>query len=328
MGVRVTADLDTLHSLAIKADAGVEREPDITFDGNNYIVVWSEGVFASMHKVRATRVTAQGAVLDSGIPFGKDSYLEYRPSIAFDGARCLAVWYNYTTPLGVFGRFLNDQAQPDGDAFEITVSSNIHLYQPDIAFAGDRYLVVWNEQTPYTGDDIFGQIIDPFGTLHGNVIPIGVGPGYESNPRVAGGAAFLVVWDQNGKIMGQRISAQGQLVGVNFEISDTSSNDRLSADIAAGTENYLAAWMQYNNNSYDIFGNLDVALGINRVREDRITPDHLEATIVKGSLARYLVGESTLYDVTGRRIDHESITTGIYFLKKGGKITTKIIKVH
>ena len=328
MGVRVTPSMDTLHSLAIKADAGVEREPDITFDGNNYVVVWSEGIFASMHKVRATRVTTQGVVIDSGIPFGKDSYLEYGPSIAFDGTRMLAVWYNYTAPFGVFGRFLNDQAHPDGDAFEITVSTNSNLYAPDIAFAADRYLVVWNEQTPYAGDEIFGQIIDSSGTLHGGAIPIGVGPGYQSNPRVTGGAAFLVVWDESGKIMGQHVSTQGQLVGSSFEICDTASIDRLNADIARGADNYLAVWMQYNNNSYDIFGNLDITLGITRTRGRHINTGHLDATIVKGSLAPFVDRESVLYDIRGREIDHESVAPGVYFLKTANRITTKIIKLH
>lgn len=326
--MRVTPDLNTLNSLPIKADAGVEREPDIAFAGNNYIVVWSEGEFGGMHKVRATRVTPQGAVLDSGIPFGKDSYLEYRPGIAHDGTRFLAIWYNYTTPYGIFGRFLNDQAQPAGDAFEITVSTTNHSFQPDIAFAGNRYLVVWNEQTSYAGDEIFGQIIDPNGILHGGVLPIGVGPGYQSNPRVVGGDAFLVVWDQNGKICGQRVSAQGQLVGTNLEISDPSSNDRLSADIAHGLDNYLAVWMQYNNNGYDIFGNVDINTGINKAGEQIIHERPLNSTIIKGSLARFLVREYTLYDISGRKIDHEPATSGIYFLKKNDRIITKIIKIR
>jgi len=328
MGVRVTAGLDTLNSLAIKADEGVEREPDIIFDGQNYIVVWTEGVFSSMHKVKAARVSPLGAVLDSGIPFGKDAYLEYRPSIAFDGTRSLAVWYNYTAPYGVFGRFLNELAQPDSDAIEIRLSNELHLYQPDIAFAGNRYLVVWNEQTSYAGDEIFGQIINTDGTLYAGVIPIAVGPGYQSNPRVTGGDAFVVVWEDNAHIFGQRISAIGELIGTNFEISDSTSNDRQWPAIATGTANHLAVWMHYQNNSYDIFGNIDVLTGIKTRPTRVIENEYLPATVIKGSLESLLTPECTLYDINGRRIDHASNACGVYFLKKGETIVRKIIKIH
>lgn len=326
--MRVTPDLDTLNSLPIKADAGVEREPDISFDGTNYVVVWSEGAFGGAHKVRAARVTTQGAVLDSGILFGKDTYLEYRPSIAYDGNRFLAVWFSYTIPYGVFGRFLNSQAQPDGDALDITVSDTGYFYQPDIAFAAGNYLVVWNEMTSSTGDDVFGQIVAPDGTMYGGCIPISTGPGYQSDPRVTGGDDFLVVWHENATIYGQRISAQGSLIGSNFQISDTLSSDRQHPDIATGGTNYLVAWMQYNNNSYDIYGNIDILTGITATVEHNL--DHLpcSSTITRGLLNRFLKRGYTLYDICGRRIEHENIGSGIFFLKKDGKVVTKIIKVQ
>jgi hypothetical protein len=328
MGVRVTPDLDTINSLPVKADVGVEREPDITFDGSNYVVVWSEGVFGGEHKVRAARVTTQGVVLDSGIIFGKDSYLEYRPSIAYDGTRFLAVWYSYTTPFGVFGRFLNSQAQPDGDAIDIRLSSTNHFYQPDIAFANDRYLVIWNEQTPYTGDDVFGQLVDPDGTMYGGIIPISTGSGYQSNPRVTGGNDFLVVWDESGKICGQRVSEQGQLIGPNFQISDTLSRDRQYPDIAKGTDGYLAAWMEYNNTSYDIYGNIDIVTGFGAACEQNLKQPPCHTTITRGTLARFLGQGYTLYDIAGRNIEHNYVSSGIYFLEKDGRIITKIIKVQ
>jgi len=328
MGVRVTPGFDTINSIPIKADAGVEREPDVTFNGEDYIVVWTEGTFASMHKVKAARVNTEGAVLDSGIPFGKDAYLEYRPSIASEGIRSLAVWFNYTAPFGVFGRFLNSLAQPDGDAIEIRLSNTMHLYQPDVAFAGNRYLVIWNEQMPYAGDEVFGQIVNTDGTLHGDIISIAVGPGYQSNPRVTGGNAFVVVWDENARIMAQRVSTEGELIGTNFEISDSTSQDRQHPDIATGAANHLATWMQYQNSSYDIFGNLDVLTSINEMPTQIPGENHLTATIIKGPLKSLLTQDHTLYDINGRRIEKPTNACGVYFLQKGARIVKKIIKIR
>jgi hypothetical protein len=327
MGVRVTPEMDTINSLPVKADAGVEREPDITFDGSNYVVVWSEGEFGGAHKVRAARVTTQGAVLDSGILYGKDSYLEYRPGIAFGGSRCLAIWYDYQEPFGVFGRFLNDQAQPDSEAFAIRTSNVCHLFQPDIAYAAGRFLVVWNEQTSYAGDEIYGQIIDLAGNLCGGALPIAVGPGFQSNPRVAGNDVFLVVWDENGAIFGQRVSSDGQLIGPEFVISDSTNNDRMSADIAFGADNCLALWMQYTNSSYDIYGNLDINVGMEEFGEVVTQGHSMSATIVRGSIARFLARGYALYDVTGRRIEREPAGRGIYFLRKDGRSCCKIIRI-
>ena len=328
--MRVTPTLDTINSIPIKADAGVEREPDITFDGTNYVVVWSEGDFGAAHKVRAARVTTEGVVLDTGILFGKDTYLEYRPSIAFDGTRFLAVWYTYDVPYGVFGRFLNTQAQPDGDAFDIRVTSTGHFFEPDIAYADGKYLIVWYEQTATAGDEIFGQIVTSNGTLLGNVIPIAVGPGYQSNPRICSDdSSFIVVWHQNSKIYGQKVSANGQLIGTNFEISDPTTNERSFPDIASGPDNCLTVWMQYSNGSYDIYGNLDIATGLFHTEDYFIQNRATIPTLVCGSLNYLLNDESnTLYDIAGRKVTSASLAPGVYFLKRGDEILTKIVKVR
>jgi hypothetical protein len=322
--------MDTINSIPIKADQGVEREPDITFDGTNYLVVWSEGDFGSAHKVRAARVSPQGAVLDSGILFGKDEYLEYRPSIASDGNRCLAVWYTYLSPFGVYGRFLNTQAQPDSDAFDIRVTSTGHFFEPDIAYKNGKYLVVWFEQTSTAGDEIFGQIVLPDGTLLGDVIPIAVGPGYQSNPRVCSmDTNFIVVWHIDNNIYGQKVSANGQLIGHNFQISDPTAHSRSFPDIASGSDNCLTVWAQYSNGSYDIYGNLDILTGLYHSGEQPAPSRTIIPTMMFGSYNRFLNDESIiLYDITGRKVTSRYLVPGVYFLQRDDRILTKIIKIR
>ncbi len=327
--MRVTPGLDTTLVVPIKDDEGVEREPDIAFNGTNYMVVWSEGDFGGMHTVRAARVTMEGAVLDTGIPFGKDSYLEYRPGIAFGSGRWLAVWYAYSEPYGVFGRFLNNEGQPDGEAFDITTSPNGLFYEPDIASAGGNFLVIWSELSPYAADDVFGMVVDSSGLAVTGAIPIAVGPGFQSKPRVAGGDEFLVVWDDNGAIRGQRISADGQLSGESFEISDPIAADRQSADIAPGTNNCMAVWMQYNAGSYDIFGNLDTPASIDQIGPVAVRVQKTWPTIVNGPLRVYAHTEdAVLYDISGRIVSGEPRTPGIYFLVESPCRITKFIKAR
>jgi hypothetical protein len=302
----------------------------VTFNGTDYIVVWAEGDFGGMQKVRVARVSTQGAVLDSGILFGADSYNECRPGIAYapGGSRCLAIWYNYQEPYGVFGRFIDEQAQPAGNEFAIRVTGTAHLFVPDIAYAAGRYLVVWNEQTPYTGDDVFGRIIDSAGIFCGDIMSIATGPGYQSNPRVTGNDDFLVVWNQNGIIYGQRVSPEGYLIGTNFRISDTTSNDRASPDAAFGTDKCLTVWIQYCNVSYDIYGNLDITTGTAQSGDPVAQTSIRQTTILTGQLQRHFETGYTIFDISGRKVEQEPEADGVYFVRKKDGYFTKIIIVR
>lgn len=329
--MRVTPQLDTIGSIPIKADAGVEREPDITFDGVNYIVVWSEGEFGGAHSVRAARVTPQGTVIDSGIPFGAGAYVEQRPGIAYDGVRCMAIWYHYQcTPYGVFGRFINSQAQPEGATITIRTTTNSNYFEPDIAFSAGNYLIVWNEGIIGSGDDVFGQIVDSDGQLIGGVIPIAVGAAYESNPRICSADnGFLVVFSQSSNIYGQWVSASGQLVGVNFEISDPGTCDRAYPDAAAGTNNCLTVWQQFSNNSYDIYGNVDISFGVNEADKSFAQKKTFKSLIVAGSVKEVLGQERySLYDTSGRKIEAEPAAPGVYFAEMDNQTVTKIVKIR
>jgi hypothetical protein len=328
--VRVTPDLQIVSTVPVKADTGLSREPDIVFGDENYLVVWSDGTFGGEHKVQAARVTTEGVVLDSGIIFGMGAYCEYRPAVSFDGQRLFAVWYNYSdTPAGVFGRFINNDCQPEGHEIAIRIMSSSVPMNPDIAFGDSSYLVVWHEPSPYYDDDIYGQLVSTNGILIGDVIPIANDPSYQYLPRVcAGDSQYLVVWNQNCTIYGQWLSMSGELVGTNFPISDTSSCTRDFPAAAVGSTECLVAWHQFNNGNYDIFGNLDTELGANETQEPLKLHDDLGATIINGPLRLPGTSGYRVLHVAGRVVDPLAISPGIYFIECDGILVKKIIKVH
>ncbi len=328
MGVRVTPELDTINSIPIKADSGVEREPDVAFDGENFVVVWSEG-FIAEYKVYAARVTTDGVVLDSGIPFGIDAFCEYGPNIDFDGNRYLAIWYTYNyPPHGVWGRFLNTEGKPVGDEILIRSFSSSYMFNPDIIFGGNNYLVVWNEPSVSGNEDIYGQLVSTSGGLIGGVIPIATDSAYQFDPRISFcDSNYLVVWNQNSKICGQWISADGTLIGENFEISDSISANRSSPDIAIGTTNCLAVWMEYHGTSFDIYGNLDILTGIKEFSE-LIRGYNYTTTIVSGQLSLPENKKCEIFDIAGRKRQLHNLAPGIYFIKVNGQIVQKIVKIR
>ena len=171
--MRVTPDMDTINSFEICAKIEIQTYPSVVFDGQNYIVVWSDNNFGgSYYYVAAARVTPGGVVLDTGacITSGVGSS-EYRARIAYDGNRCLVVWPKSSGP--IYGRFINSDCQPEGDIFIIGFAP---AGGPNIAFDGSNYLVVWYTGT-YPGLELYGHLVSPQGALVGSPISIAHGSG-------------------------------------------------------------------------------------------------------------------------------------------------------
>jgi len=330
MGVRATPELEILHSFPIKADSLVAQDPDIAFDGGNFMVVWSEGGFPGEHKVKAARVTTEGVVLDSGTLFGMGAYMEYKPVIDFDGDRYLTVWYNYNgVPYGVFGRFINTQCEPEGREFAIRLSDISYAFEPDIAFGNESYLVVWQELSLQYDDSVYGQIVSMTGELIGDVIPIATTSEYQSYPRIGTGTLhYLVVWEQESKIYGQWVSMSGELIGKNFAISDSCYYNRGNPDIAFGSNNCLCTWKEYHTDNNDIYGNLDILM---QIKEEQVKPVknyHGVSTIINGLLILPDDKKCRVYDITGREVVPNKVSPGIYFIEIDGTIKQKVVKVR
>lgn len=328
--MRVTPDLQILNTIPVKADSAVSREPSITFGNNNYLIVWSDGTFGGEHKVQAARLTPDGTVLDSGIVFGMDAYCEYRPSVAFDGQRFFAVWYNYNDdPAGLFGRFINTDCQPEGREIAVREMSSSVPLDPDIAFGDSTYLIVWQEPSLYYDDDVYGQLVSTEGELIGDVIPIANDSSYQYMPRVcAGDSFFLVVWNQNCAVYGQWLNMSGQLIGTNFPVSDTISCTREYPALAIGNTECLVAWHQFNNGNHDIFGNLDLELGVDEIQKNVQNREFLGSTIISGPLRLPETPQHRVFDISGRKVDPLNLDPGIYFIERDGTFAQKIIKIR
>ncbi|OGC42417.1 hypothetical protein A2Y85_02510 [candidate division WOR-3 bacterium RBG_13_43_14] len=330
MGVRVTPELDTLNSLAVIADLGVEREPDISFDGENYLVVWSDGIFGYDHRVRAARVTPTGAVIDTGIYFGIGAQLEYRPCVDFDGDRYLAVWYNYSDdPHGLFGRFINTQCQLEGDKIEIRIFGYGYPFEPDIAFCDSNYLIVWNEISATVDDDVYGQIVARNGELINGPIPIAISSDYENAPRVCASTdLFLVVWNRNSIVYGQWISILGDLIGGDFRISVTDNDNRNSPDVAISEENALIAWHEYHTNNFDIYGNTTRILSTVENKYEDLRAQYYRTIFIGNKMDIPWILNKRIYDINGCEVNRTRMIPGIYFIEIEDETYIKAVKVE
>jgi PKD domain/Bacterial Ig domain len=132
----------------------------------------------------------------------------------------------------------------------------------DIAFDGQRYLVVWAQSSDLSSD-IYGRFITTTGSLDGGPFLIANDVGVQHQPAVAfNGTYYMVVYYDNNSynyyaIRGQRVGVNGDQIGSNIPISLHPSVD--SPDVASDGTNFLVIWddkANYHTTYGDIAGQL------------------------------------------------------------------------
>ena len=145
-------------SMLVSKAANSETEPVTAWNGAKYASVWLD--------TRDGRPAIYGTTLDAGgQPSANDVKLVSdatrfpseltRPRIAASGDGWLVVFYANDAALakrGVWGLRLDANGQPDGagifPVFVPTSPTNLYEYatEPDVAFDGDQFLVVWQDE--------------------------------------------------------------------------------------------------------------------------------------------------------------------------------------
>lgn len=319
LGVRVTPTGDTIGSFPICNRPNAQFGPSITFDGTNFLCVWTDRSYSGTHFwTVAARVTPQGAVIDSGNCIGSTAaYNEFYPDIAWDGNRSLVVWYHsFYEPYGIFGRFVNSDALPEDTVLRIA-STQQYLYNfPKVAYGDSAYLVVWADvRNGYTDYDIFGQVLSLSGEHIGDRIVIATGSQNQRKPHLAfSGMHFLVVWIEAGLVYGQRISTNGQFIGSRFRISDATPFARSYPHISAGETNYLVVWCEERGTQCDIYGNVDVLLNLQEQRHAPVSECSIPS-VMTSSYASRQRHRYEFYDCAGRKIMNGTLSPGVYFVR-------------
>ncbi len=331
MGVRVTPSLDTLGTFVICNPAEpdlIQGDPAVAFDGENYVVVWADEKHGtSGYHTTVARVTPQGAVLDSGVRVSPTiGASEYRPNVAFDGERCLVVWYRSGT--GIFGRFVDSAGRPEGDVITFATGGG---GGPDLAFDGINYLVTWFTGT-YPDLELHGRLVSRQGTLIGDQISIATGSGcHRWADVVFDGTNYLVVWQAGNNSDGQAIHGQfittgGALAGERFRISDSTGNRRWWPAMAVSNSNFLVAWGQ--GSVTDIYGNVDALVtGVAEGPAARSRARGPGPTVFSGDLVPTDPGPHVVYDALGRRVPAGRLRPGVYFVEGDNRTARKAIRV-
>ena len=258
-GTRVSSTKVVSNPAGIRLSSALRDQtvPTVAANGATFLIVWQDGRNNSQGQPDNTdiyggRVSGAGAVLNpGGFPISRAGRRQLRPNVASNGTNWLVAWTDrrpggqsdiYSTRVGASGNVVN----PSGIALSI---APLDQSEPQIAWNGSVFLVVWSDFRSNSTLDIYGTRVSSSGSaLNPSGIAISAGSGQQSSAAVTSiGSQFLASWhdSRNGTLdilAGRVSSAGGVLDGRGFVVSN-AANDQSTPTLARnGPSNYLAAW--------------------------------------------------------------------------------------
>jgi len=341
VGVRVTSSADSVNSVVISAAVGIQFQAAATFGGGYHMVVWTDARAGSYYRIYGSRVSTAGSVMDpSGIAIGPaTSTYQYYPCVGYNGTRYFTVWGYYSSPYAVTGRFVNTNGTPYGDTIRIASAAS-YVYGTRIAYDGTNFMVIWIEygaNALLKGIRVSGATGAPIGSAFTIADSIYY---YESMGLSFANNRFLAIYCRPSggynQMMGRYYSTAGAPIGSAFNISNTPYNCYYG-DVAAGpTNRYFNLWTEYRS-TYDIYGNVDVMIGVDENASEAKPVADLKSSIVRTAIElKDAAGlEMKVYDAGGRlvgrsatgRFDVSGLECGVYLVRLSNGEQHKVVKV-
>ncbi len=309
------------QGIAISTAADDQESPRVSFDGSNYLVVWT-GNLGDYTDLYGARVTPSGTVLDTqAIVISAGSYDENWPALAFDGNNFFVVWEDHR------------RSEEDGDIYGARVTRNGTVLDPQgvilsygtyehwwpaSAYDGSNYFVVWTD-TRNDSDDIYGARVGPDGTvLDPQGIPISTAPHWQDCPAVAfDGTNYLVTWTDfrsntgYADIYGARVSPAGAVLDPQGIPISTAAHGQYGSAVAFDGTNYLVVWGDGRSGYDDIYaarvspngevldpGGIPIMTAVNYQHDPAVVFDGTNYFVV---WQHYRTG-GTYYDIYGARV--------------------------
>lgn len=329
----------TADGVALCAAAKIQEFPAIASDGaGGAIVTWQDfrnGTASYFnYDIFAQRVNAAGAPqwTADGVALCTSAFSQISPAIVPDGAGgAIVAWQGYRsgTNYDIDAQRVNAAGMPqwtaDGVALCAAPSDQSH---PMIA--SDRAggaIVTWQDYRSGTDADIYCQRASSAGVPKwtANGVALCTAANGQYYPTIAsddvGGA--IVTWqDQrsgaNYDIYAQRVNTMGtaQWTGDGVVLS-TAANDQLNpASVSDGAAGAIATWQDQRDGNADIYAqnvNADGTLGratatVPRLALLSIQPNPSVGDLrISFSLVDFAPAMLELYDLTGRRIESQSV---------------------
>jgi hypothetical protein len=258
------------------------------------------------------------------------------PSLAFNGTNFLFVWADKVNGgLDIYGSLVSANGGTVNPAVEISSSRDKSDYQPDVAWNGERFLVVWRHDFTVSDPDIHAQLVDASGARFGSLIVVSNPTSFQTAPAVAaGGTDFLVTWQDHRNEASPGTNADTEIytgrVDRNGSVLDGSglrlpgSNDGgvdVTPDVAWNGSRYLVVWEADFLTNNDVRGQFVTPGGAGSTTNaiafpeaSRVTFDPAVASNGNGFLVVWQQGTSdpATADVRGARVPNTTFPPDMF----------------
>ncbi len=218
-------DGDVITPEPVLLATGAVDRPRTAFDGNNYLVLWSDDGVGEIH---GRRLTQDGTVLDAA------------DIVVLDGSEPDAVgrdsqfFVTASQAGGVHGaRVSGDGTVIDSPPLLLGTGSN---FGPRVAKVGEYYVTAWEATDATDGSEIVMSLTAMNGVVVGPIDVTLPGDGLAHHrPAIAAGETALIVWeddrDGNGNLYGRRLSSTVTFLdpATGFVIVDAENNQQEAA---------------------------------------------------------------------------------------------------
>jgi hypothetical protein len=273
-GSRVAADGTVLdiRSFLISNTAFSQSQPAVTWDGTNFLVVWSEyHPGAQTTGVYGARVNSAGTVLDPTsfkIHFLGSNSTDV--AIASNGTDSLVTWRNQAANTifedDIYGARVSSAGTVlDTTAFAISAAAH-DQYEPAVAWNGTNYFVVWGDNRAATSVsncscDIYGTQVGSDGTVADvGGIAISTAADWQQEPVItSNGSDFFVAWDDHRSggswdVYGTLIDAAGTVLSPTGTVISNAGQPLPVPAVAWNGTNYAVVWEDPRSSGYgDIY---------------------------------------------------------------------------
>jgi large repetitive protein len=314
----------------VTATMAQESQSDVTFDGTNFVVVWST------NDIRGARVSATGTVLDTTalVINNNTAGAQLLPRVSCTAASgCMVIWQDnraYPTQVNdVYGAATtNALAVVTNDI--VIASLPRQQMGPRIALAAGQYLGIWNDNRNVDTTDIRGTRFDSAGTILDptNLVVVTNTSNAQAPAMVQSTNSSYpytdVYWSESqipdNNIIHARFSNSGLQADNPPKTVSNALNGQLQVAAAFVGTNSMAVWSDLRNADRDIYAaRVNIATGvvidsagiqITNGNGDQVVPKVASAGTTALAVWQDRRGNATTgFDVYGALIDSNGTVT-------------------
>jgi len=316
--------------------------PDVSFDGQNFLVVWQDYRSMTSGNIYGARVSPSGVVLDPNgfVVAAADTFDDAAPAACFTGTDHLVVWqgYNYNTGTeNIYGALVS----PDGSVKlpRFPVSRAGYQRMPTVTRGPTNSLVTWEGN-----DTVYAARVRADGTvLDPNGICVDSTGYYDPRPRVTANAAGHEVLWRHSSYFGDstyfavaQIDTAGRVVRKGDWFGLFGYDNGFDPVYGSGP-GLLLLFSCYTDTAmgryygvYRLWGRLEPAVGIQQTDSRQLRRTTGGATVIRGvlflpqSLTPNPQSLACLLDISGRKVldlkpganEVGQLAPGVYFVRE------------